>query len=582
VTATIDDMAPVSGRGISTLFTDCVTWPRPAGRRLPIVVLLGPTGSGKTVLLRTLRNQVARAPHAFIDLETRHATGPIDIMTELADQLRGVRFPRFRLGLLATRPTPEGLSSEARRRHLLRRLHRFPVGPTRRWWAGRGRHTATDALLYLNFAFDLDRRDVERELCAALLADLRAAYANPILGLVRTASCVAMIDNAHVGGGAAFVELVAKVRGSEPDPLLVVAASGRALPVRPPGAPDLAAWTRSHDEARWRTRCLPVRLRDLELDDVDRLARVGGLRSRGALASFAHRLTGGHPRGVRTVLDLVEHGKDTVLARSGELLDELLDEVPAELRTALVTCAAAHHLTVPAARAALGGAPVATNLVGTVGDLLWLRGTELHPWPRRLSLLALARRPDDHEDSWAAVHGRLRDHCHATGDRPGELYHRLALGDVEHVVRTLDAELRPGCDPTAWQDTLLTVTSAPSRPAVDEPGGRVRELAGWAHNESRRVRALTWLVAARWVTADPLGDPFCRLEPEIANRWGVLSGAVPHASDVFFEAGQQVLADFDRKGGLVENLPAWRGVASTPETGRLEPPVSPRRKALRV
>jgi len=668
-------MSPVSGRsGITALFRECVAWPRPGGRALPIVLLLGPSGSGKTALLRELRNQAIDLPHAFVDLETRDSPGPVEILIELGNQLsighRGLgrlRFPRFWLGLLVTELVLERQSPADQRlqvQDLLRRIRpfrRFPVelrelvvrlapltgvdrvgattavdaieqtirlwrGPAQRWWAGRGNQSATDSLLRLKVAVDsgcpIDRREVEEELCEAFLADLRAAYTNRFRGPDRTVSCVAMIDNAHADGGAELVELLARVRAeptAAPDPLLVFAASRHALSERlvqkPDEAPEsvrLADWTQAHDRESWRSWCCPVRLRDLDLDEVDRLARVGGLRSRGALASFAHRLTGGHPRGVRAVLDLVERrhadAPHAVLARgAGDLLDELLVDVPAEHRAALVSCAAARHVNLPAILAALGYAPhlgarddaaheeareVATRLLTKVGDLLWLRGAgpaaQLHPWLRRLLLWELARGPDGDEDSWTTVHDRLRDHCHATGDRAGELYHELAVGNVEHVVRALDAELRAGTDPAAWKATLLAVTSAPSRPTDDDPGGRVRELAGWAHAEDRRVRALTWLVSARWVAADPLGDPFGRLQPEIAHRWQILSGEVPHASDAFFEAGQEVLLEYGRNGGLVENLPSWRGNVNSngaarehgPE--RIKPAVSGRRTVLRV
>ncbi len=668
-------MSSVSGRsGIITLFRECVAWPRPAGRALPIVLLLGPSGSGKTALLRELRDQAADLPHAYVDLETRESAGPVDVLIELGNQLsighRGLgrlRFPRFWLGLLVTELVLERQPPEEQRLQVqdllarIRPFRRFPVdlrefvvrlaalkgvdragataavdaieqtirlwrGPAQRWWAGRGNQSATDSLLRLKVAFDsrcpIDRREVEEELCEAFLADLRATYANPFRGPDRTVSCVAMIDNAHTDGGAELVELLARLRAepaAEPDPLLVFATSRHALSERLVPEPDavpesvrLADWTLAHDRESWRSWCCPVRLRDLDLDEVDRLARIGGLRSRGALASFAHRLTGGHPRGVRAVLDLVERrhadAPHAVLTLGGgDLLDELLADVPAEHRAALVSCAAARHVNLPAILAALGYAPhlgawddaaheeareVATRVLAKVGDLLWLRGAgptaELHPWLRRLLLWELARRPDGDANSWTVVHDRLRDHSRATGDRAGELYHELAVGNVPNVVRALDAELRAGTDPATWKATLLAVTSAPSRPTDDEPGGRARELAGWAHAEDRRVRALTWLVSARWVAADPLGDPFGRLQPEIAHRWQILSGEVPHASDAFFEAGQEVLRDYGRNGGLVENLPSWRGNAGASGAareqgpGRIVPAVSGRRAILRV
>ena len=185
---------------------------------------------------------------------------------------------------------------------------------------------------------------------------------------------------------------------------------------------------------------------------------------------------------------------------------------------------------------------------------------------------------------WTAVHSHLRDHHEASGDQVSGRYHRLALDDIEHVVRALDTDPRLEDDPAGWTADLLTAASAPSRQPATNPSGRVRELAAWAATESRRVRALAELVTAQRVAADPLSDPFGRLTSIIASRWEVLSSEAPSASDVFFTMSQRIRAERQHRDGMLEDLASWRGSTGTGPGGqepqRITPPTSTRRKAL--
>jgi hypothetical protein len=648
-------VSPLPGRaGIIDLFEKCVTWPRPRGRQLPIALLLGPAGSGKTDLLRELDRLAREIPHAYTDLATINPRTPVDVMVDLVIQLSignrrlgRLRFPRFWVGLLVTRLEQKDLSPEDRRvavRNLLNSIRRFrripaevrdlfaqlvtltglapPVqvtdaidtatrtlrllhGPAERWWAGLGNQSAVDALLRLKVTFDrgtqIDLRDVEEKLCTAFLADLRAEYTNTLRGPDRTVAAVALLDNVHGTAGKAFLELLARVRSapeSRPDPLLVVAASRHTLcpelftgVVTTPEAARGGVWEERFDHTDWRSRFYPVRLRDLSRDEVERLAELHGLRSRGSLASFVHRLTAGHPGGVRAVLDLLAGSSDTspraMLEADPGLLDALLVDVPKDLREDLITCAAARQVTLPNLRAALGAGAdddrqTAQDLSTVMRELHWLTAStgELHPWLRRLLLLRLERRQDEDPSSWARVHGRLADHHRAAGDPTGELYHRLAVGEVEQVVRELDRALSPERPTAEWLATFTAVTSAPNAVENDDCPSTPRRLASWADGEERRVRDLAWLVPANWLESDPLADPFAAFLPKVAARWQELSGEVPHHADALFDRGQEVKSTAKRHGDLVESLAAWNS-GSTPLPRPARPPVKPRTSARR-
>lgn len=661
---------PLPGRaGIFDLFENCVRWPRPGGRQLPITLLLGPSGSGKTSTLRELDRLAQGIPHADTDLATTNPHSPIDVMVDLVNQLSighrrlgRLRFPRFLVGLLVTKIDQNGRSPEEQRAAVrklltsLRPFRRVPPevrdavaqlvgtltgsvsqdqvagaidtaantlrllhGPAERWWAGLGNQSAVDALLRLKITLDrgtpLDVRTVEERLCSAFLADLRAAYTGRLRGPDRTVAAVALLDNAHGEVGRAFLELLARVRSAPqtpPDPLLVVAASRHTLdpelftgPVLPPEQARYDAWHQRFDQADWRTRFDPVGLRDLTREEVERLAERHGLRSRGSLATFVHRLTGGHPGGVRAVLDLLatspEPSPRAMLAASPGLLDDLLVDVPVELREHLVTASAARRLTQADLRAALGSMTdddlrqAAKDLGATVRALHWAGPPtdEPHPWPRRLLLLRLAKRPADHPSSWDRVHGRLAAHYQAPAqpgadqarDAEGELYHRLAVGEVERVVRVLDRSLTPDSPALDWLTTFDAVTSAPNALGDEDRAAALRRLSSWADDEDRRVRDLAWLVTAHWLGGDPLDDPLAALPPRIAARWQELSGEVPQHADALFDRGQEVTASVRRHGDLVESLAEWRS-GSTHErlATRLpvRPPTSRRRHLTRV
>lgn len=115
--------------------------------------------------------------------------------------------------------------------------------------------------------------EVDRRLMRAFLEDLRAAYdpARVRRATSRTTNCVVLLGGVDHGAGRDLLRLLAEERlacadgGGLPDPLLVLAASRRPLPVEAPAAwlprpanehaaSWLAAWRERFDQAEGRAR----------------------------------------------------------------------------------------------------------------------------------------------------------------------------------------------------------------------------------------------------------------------------------------------------------------------------------------
>ncbi|MBI0377083.1 hypothetical protein JBE27_12580, partial [Streptomyces albiflaviniger] len=383
-------------------------------------------------------------------------------------------------------------------------------------------------------------------------------------------SYLLLLDNSHTEYGRRFLDLLIRARhddavvaGADCDPLTVVASSNRWLPrwgpatgdqwpwrLRGPDRASLADWRehrpgRDSDDTWW----YPLRLRDLNLDEVRiqielELRHHPDLAPFTRLAPFVHRLTGGLPRAVSLVLELLRHSSVPVedgaeqdrwlrtlpdrTPREGEdtrtlaeaALDHLLRDFDPARRVALEECAAARDLS------------IATRLLGS-GDSLfgevrgrWLLHSPgavtpaLHPWLRRLLLWRLAGRPDD----WDAVQELLAEHFRSEGRPVQEMYHRLAAERIDEVTGYL-VERFPAVPAAQWISEFNTITAAPNR--LGQAGGPLELLADLAPDEPPEAvttaSVIRELITVRWVWSDPLADPGMRLNDMIADGFNQLS-----------------------------------------------------------
>ncbi|MFI1178918.1 hypothetical protein ACH4UT_05110 [Streptomyces sp. NPDC020799] len=275
---------PVGIQGIETLYQECrgrVQDGRAdgAGPGLPVTVLVGTRGSGRTTALKWLGYLGSHRPHAYYDFGSAARRRPHEIAGRLAYGLShrfprqpSLRFPRLTLGLVVVDPGLSLDANDARRagQQLRRALHevqehtvaaeratdfagllqdlslvqipgvgllaglirrppKLPLALARRtgfsWYAGP--HTPLAELVALNQLSKSeapdDRAAVDRRLCEAFLADLRGEFARRR----RDRNCVVLLDNIDADGGREFVDLLLQLRdaGTATDPLLVVATA---------------------------------------------------------------------------------------------------------------------------------------------------------------------------------------------------------------------------------------------------------------------------------------------------------------------------------------------------------------------
>jgi hypothetical protein len=296
------------------------------------------------------------------------------------------------------------------------------------WYGSHRGQPALDALVALNerskseAPADMDR--VDRLLCEAFLADLRAAYHRPG-GLGRDRNCLVVLDNIDRGGGARFLSRLLDAReslmereGGGCDPLLVVAASSTARAVPGPFDPGPAglriSQARQASYEDWRAGIpqapadtswwwYAVQLPDLTAGQVNRLAAAIDPKLPEA-TPLVHRLTYGHPWSVqrlqqavarmidhpdadsrlRGILDSGPVGPEVLATQPmdraarvslrQESLHYLLQDMEAEQLAALVTCAASRDIESAVNSPLLTGFParIRETLLEETAARLWL------------------------------------------------------------------------------------------------------------------------------------------------------------------------------------------------------------------
>ncbi|MEV6314323.1 hypothetical protein [Streptomyces sp. NPDC051776] len=293
--------APPAGLAeVAGLVHECWARPQPGpDRPLPVVVLLGRPGSGKTYALDHFEAVTEGAPVARIDLAAAAEQRPHEVALHLAFLLarkhRGskpLRFPRLLLGLLAVQPqlslTDRTQATRELRRALRQARNRGTAADAGEGIAGlvetlglspvpgidlilgvllrgfeympastflnralasygsSGPASALEELVELNrrnrTGIDADRDFVDRRLCLAFLDDLTAVYHRTR----RAHNSLALLDDIDRNHGATrFLALLLALRTERAraevyDPLLIVATSSttQAVPGPCDGGPD--------------------------------------------------------------------------------------------------------------------------------------------------------------------------------------------------------------------------------------------------------------------------------------------------------------------------------------------------------
>ncbi|MGI5217038.1 hypothetical protein [Nocardia sp. CA-290969] len=329
-----------------------------------------------------------------------------------------------------------------------------------------------------------------------------------------------------------------------------------------------------------------VDLSRLSVQTTGDLAADRRMRSVPRVADFVRALTGGNAAGtvdviaalgqagdgdplarartvltstVGTQLDPLQEPVDppaTVLDRARERL--LGDFLAAESVRDLVTAAAGRTVDVLYQREVLDSAlPDGEALLQELRNRLWIRTVPgpdpemvLDTWLRRILLCELAaREPDDPRD-WEATHTICRDvYRRAVEDgEPGAeieaIYHDLALGSLGAAIEYLERPFLPGraefgrTTAAGWLSDLDLITSAPRRPDPDgTPFAQVEAIV--RDNGLEPEHELAWLIAALWVSNDPLGDPQRTLNRTIENEFRQLARGLGRGALLLYERAER-------------------------------------------
>ncbi|WP_280414922.1 hypothetical protein [Nocardia carnea] len=329
-----------------------------------------------------------------------------------------------------------------------------------------------------------------------------------------------------------------------------------------------------------------VDLSRLSAQTTGDLAADQRMRSVPRVADFVRALTGGNAAATTDVLAALEQtGEDdplacartvltsavgthhdplqepvdapgTVLERARERL--LGDFAAAENLRDLVTAAAGRTVDVLYQREILDSAlPDGEALLQELRNRLWIRtggGPEpemvLDTWLRRILLCELADREPDDPRSWEGTHTICRDvyrRKFEEGEAAAEIaaiYHDLALGELGAAIEYLERPFLPGhtefghTAATDWLSDLDLITSAPRRPdAEGTPFTQVETIV--RDNGLEPEHEMAWLIAALWVSNDPLGDPQRILDRTIENEFRQLARGLGRGALLLYERAER-------------------------------------------
>lgn len=442
-----------------------------------------------------------------------------------------------------------------------------------------------------------ERAAVDAIFCEAFLGDLRRAYSG-LQGSRRTLNCVALLDNVHTPAGRKFLQVLqeARRRAGDPDPMVVVATSRVWLPMwndawhrpgthrLPEGGSPLPAPRKPSDidadhpagetpDNRWMPWYL-IDLSQVTAQDVADFADLPGLPPAVRITDFLSALTGGHPGGVAWALEVItardpeaQNGglrgifEFRLPTRGDEPARTLAETAQAELLQDFDAATELHELTTVSAARTIdmfyrpellhADHPDGESLLQTLRDRLWIReidsaetNFEIDPWLRRILLRRLASRMPPDTPSWVRAHTLCRDFYRSAGREADACYHALALHDLGTAV---DFLARPfgtaspafGVDAAAaWLADLDLVTSAPNRLPPDTPPiEQVQQLVRDSGPDLSST--LAWLVAALWISNDPLGDPKRTLHHTINSEFRHLAHGRGPGSDLLYERAER-------------------------------------------
>ncbi|MFI6501916.1 hypothetical protein [Nonomuraea typhae] len=544
---------------------DCLL--REDGQELPIILLLGPPGTGKSAMIARIddrmKAQKHRSPYARVNLRTDGALLPVsEVVARVAHGLMKssrIRLPRtvFTLHVLALEPGTlpdavvkkdldalvEGTGTAAPAflgplRELLGLLPQLGAlgkfagevvglaflqkGVVARRLNRKGRKWLTAELSDGNLVklariHQAGKSDLPAEvLCQALVTDLRESYArrgrHPRNSLL-------LLEGAETIGGQDFLKAFGAVKGKHP--LVVVATSPIWVDTggtwarpglntdqpHPPTVPEAeyARWLKQWEKNA--TFWYPVLMPSLP-------PKVSAQR----YAPAIHRLTGGYRQATLDLLEWAGSAPDDDAFRS--ILDQKAafswpDGLLLTHLDELSGWASARNL-----EDAMNALPSAWNLRDKLAETLWLQhddelGTVIHPWLCQLLVRRLC------EQEWDKVHERLaafydddaaaRFRHHLACVRPGDAGERLTsvVAWLDRQFDLLDAHSGGRSRTREWIDLVNLLTTAPNRLPM---GVGLEELhdalvVGASAARGDRTMIIRTLVVNRWFWSDPLLDP---------------------------------------------------------------------------